>query len=80
MMWNPDQDPRELMTEFLNGYYGAAGPFVMKYLERPHALISEPLRALTFEPPSVTISLMEGRGNGFALPLSCPPGGSVVPN
>ena len=33
MMWNPDQDPRALMTEFLDGYYGAAGPFVMKYLD-----------------------------------------------
>ena len=32
MMWNPDQDQRKLMMEFLNGYYGAAGPFLMKYI------------------------------------------------
>lgn len=33
MMWNPDQDPRKLMKEFLDGYYGTASPFLMKYLE-----------------------------------------------
>ena len=33
MMWNPDQDPRKLMVEFLDGYYGAAGPLLMQYLD-----------------------------------------------
>ncbi len=33
LMWNPDLDQKTLMTEFCNGYYGAAGPYVMKYLE-----------------------------------------------
>ena len=33
LMWNPDQDDKALMTEFLNGYYGAAGPHLLEYLE-----------------------------------------------
>ena len=33
MMWNPDQDQRKLMMEFLNGYYGPAGQLMMKYLD-----------------------------------------------
>ena len=33
MMWNPKRDPRTLMIEFLNGYYGAAGPYLMEYIE-----------------------------------------------
>ena len=33
MMWNPDEDQRKLMVEFLTGYYGAAGPLLMQYLD-----------------------------------------------
>jgi hypothetical protein len=33
LLWNPDQDQKALTTEFLNGYYGAAGPFLQQYLE-----------------------------------------------
>lgn len=33
LMWNPDQDPRALMIEFLTGYYGAAAPFLMEYID-----------------------------------------------
>ena len=33
LMWNPDQDERALVTEFLNGYYGAAGPQLLQYLD-----------------------------------------------
>jgi hypothetical protein len=32
MMWNPDRDPIKLMKEFLDGYYGAAGPHLMRYI------------------------------------------------
>ena len=32
MMWNPDQDPKQLMKVFTNGYYGAAGPYVSRYI------------------------------------------------
>jgi hypothetical protein len=33
LMWNPKQDDRALMDEFLNGYYGAAGKFIRQYLD-----------------------------------------------
>lgn len=33
LMWNPDQDERALVSEFLNGYYGAAGPHLLQYLD-----------------------------------------------
>jgi hypothetical protein len=33
MLWNPAQDVRALMREFLNAYYGAAAPYLMEYLE-----------------------------------------------
>lgn len=33
LLWNPDLDQKALTTEFLNGYYGAAGPFLQRYLE-----------------------------------------------
>ena len=33
LMWDPDQDDKALMGEFLNGYYGAAGPCLLRYLE-----------------------------------------------
>lgn len=33
MMWDPKQDPQMLIDEFLRGYYGAAAPFVRRYLE-----------------------------------------------
>jgi hypothetical protein len=31
-MWNPDQDDNMLIHEFLNGYYGAAGDAIGRYL------------------------------------------------
>jgi hypothetical protein len=33
MAWNPDKDPDALRIEFLNGYYGAAGPGILRYVE-----------------------------------------------
>ena len=33
LLWNPDLDERALMQEFLNGYYGKAGPYLMEYLD-----------------------------------------------
>lgn len=32
LMWNPDLDARKLMTEFLEGYYGKAAPYLTEYL------------------------------------------------
>jgi len=36
MLWNPERDPNALIKEFLNGYYGAAGPYVGRYLDLLH--------------------------------------------
>jgi hypothetical protein len=34
LLWNPHQDDRALIREFLNGYYGpAAGPVIWRYME-----------------------------------------------
>lgn len=33
LMWNPDADVEQLMHHFLNGYYGAAGPCIYRYIK-----------------------------------------------
>jgi len=33
LMWNPQLDQEQLTNEFLNGYYGAAGPYLKQYLD-----------------------------------------------
>ena len=33
LMWNPDADVDALIRDFTDGYYGAAGPFIRKYLD-----------------------------------------------
>lgn len=33
LLWDPTRDQKALTDEFLNGYYGAAGPHLAKYLE-----------------------------------------------
>ncbi len=34
--WDPSRDENVLIDEFLNGYYGAAGPYLKKYLDLVH--------------------------------------------
>jgi hypothetical protein len=36
LLWNPQQDDRALIDEFLEGYYGPAAPHIRRYLERMH--------------------------------------------
>lgn len=33
LMWNPDADADSLMRTFVNGYYGAAAPYIYQYLK-----------------------------------------------
>ncbi|MCC6697133.1 MAG: DUF4838 domain-containing protein [Candidatus Hydrogenedentes bacterium] len=33
LLWNPEADPKQLMTEFCEGIYGEAAPHVLRYLE-----------------------------------------------
>ena len=32
LLWNPDADEKQLVNEFLTGYYGAAAPYLSEYL------------------------------------------------
>jgi len=34
LMWNPDADDNAIIDEFLNGYYGEAGPYIRQYIDR----------------------------------------------
>ena len=36
LMWDPRLDERALMIEFLRGYYGAAAPFLMTWIDLQH--------------------------------------------
>ena len=36
VMWDPSRDERKLMTEYLNGYYGSAGPYLQRYIDLIH--------------------------------------------
>ena len=37
MMWDPRQDPRRLMTDFLGAYYGDAAPFLKQWIDAQHS-------------------------------------------
>lgn len=37
-MWDPDLEPEPLIDRFMNGYYGAAAPFVREYFNAVEAL------------------------------------------
>jgi hypothetical protein len=36
LLWDPDRDANALIREFLNGYYGPAGPYVGQFLDLIH--------------------------------------------
>ncbi|MEM6379007.1 MAG: DUF4838 domain-containing protein [Bacteroidota bacterium] len=36
LLWNPDLDFKAEMNDFLDKYYGAAGPFIGQYIEKVH--------------------------------------------
>ena len=41
LLWNPDRDFDELVTEFTDGYYQEAGPYVKQYVDSIHSKIKE---------------------------------------
>lgn len=57
LLWNPDQDERALATEFLNGYYGAAGPFLTQYLDLLHRTAGDTRAKSFFQPDADWMSL-----------------------
>lgn len=36
LLWNPYQDVEPIITDFLNGYYGAAGKYIAEYIKLMH--------------------------------------------
>ncbi len=36
LLWNPDLDTDEIITDFTNGYYEEAGPFIKNYIDLVH--------------------------------------------
>ncbi len=41
LLWNPDDNADEIITEFTNGYYEEAGVYVKKYIDLIHQKIKE---------------------------------------
>ena len=42
LLWDPSRDQAKLRDEFMNGYYGAAGPHLAKYLDLVNAGSADP--------------------------------------
>ena len=50
LMWDPEIDYETALMDFLNGYYGAAGPIIREYIEITHApYMSEPHQHLRMD-------------------------------
>ena len=41
LLWNPHQDTQELVSQFINDYYGEAAPYIQKYFDLCHSLIKD---------------------------------------
>lgn len=41
LLWNPKADEQRLIKQFMNGYYGAAAPFLLKYVDLLQASIAD---------------------------------------
>ncbi|MFT6371171.1 MAG: hypothetical protein ACJAWH_002257 [Maribacter sp.] len=48
LLWNPDQDFNALISEFTNGYYQEAGPFVKEYVDLIHSKLKEDVNFFLF--------------------------------
>lgn len=46
LLWNPDADVDAIRDDFLNGYYGRAGPYIGKYIDTMHRALIESGRKL----------------------------------
>ncbi|MFC3772325.1 DUF4838 domain-containing protein [Paenibacillus sp. GCM10012303] len=51
LLWNPDQDYRELIDEFVNGYYGDAAPYISQYITLLHEAFEQSDSTLTISTP-----------------------------
>lgn len=39
LMWDPNADDSAIMDDYLNGYYGEAGPYIRKYIDRMRGVL-----------------------------------------
>ena len=54
LLWNPQADGGAVMNDFLNGYYGKAGPFIRKYIDALRGALERTGAKLDiYEPPAV---------------------------
>jgi hypothetical protein len=54
LLWNPDVDVRKIIGEFLNGYYGKAGPIIQTYIEMLHRKVKvKNVHVHIFDPPTL---------------------------
>jgi hypothetical protein len=54
LLWDPGTDAGAVMVDFLNGYYGKAGPFVRKYIDALRGALGRTGAKLDiYEPPAV---------------------------
>lgn len=63
LMWNPELDSDSLMNDFLNGYYGAAGPYIREYIDLQTSELIKSGKPLGTEPPVNHV-------NGFLSPAN----------
>jgi len=42
LLWNPDYDENKAINEFLGGVYGAAAPYLRRYLDMIHDAVADP--------------------------------------
>ncbi|MFT0643917.1 DUF4838 domain-containing protein [Bacteroides thetaiotaomicron] len=49
LLWNPDCDFQAHMKDFLNGYYGAAGPYLYEYIKMMEAELKKSGRRLSMD-------------------------------
>jgi hypothetical protein len=57
LLWNPDCDAAAVMKEFLDGYYGAAGPWIGQYISQLEAGLAArgETRLDIYEPPAAHV-------------------------
>ncbi len=53
LLWNPEADVNAVMNEFLDGYYGKAGPYIRQYIDAMTAALGRTGAGLDiYEPPA----------------------------
>ena len=64
LMWNPYQETRALVREFISGYYGKAASYIQEYFDYTQSVVSEDEHLVIFADPSYNIHFIE---DGFRI-------------